>query len=252
MLDPEAVPIARNELVELLRYAVVGLEVVREGLAVQFACREVAHLFQHRVRSQDPAFEIERHHADRRRIEDRPELSLARSERVLRALALGDVDHHSLPVGEAGRLVLDDGRLLGHPDHVAVTGDHPVLGDERRQGAARARVLVDHPVSVVRVQDLQPELVVGQPRLARIPHQALDLRAYVQRERVAGVIPTDEVHVHHDPGDPLDEPLEPPRQIHQGEARRAVGVLGMSHPRRAKKEGTTSRSPIIGSGAKRH
>jgi len=52
---------------------------------------------------------------------------------------------------------------------------------------------------------------------------------------VARVITADEVHVHHDPGDPLDETLEPPWQIHEGEAGRAVGVLGMTHPRRAKR-----------------
>ena len=58
------------------------------------------------------------------------------------------------------------------------------------------------------MEHLEPELVVGQPCLSRIPEQILDLRADVVRDRVRWVVDLDDVHVGDDAGDVLDQRLE--------------------------------------------
>ena len=65
-----------------------------------------------------------------------------------------------------------------------------------------------HPLGVVGMEHLEPELVVGQPCLSRIPEQVLDLRADVVRDRVRRVVDLDDVHVGDDAGDVLDQRLE--------------------------------------------
>ena len=116
------------------------------------------------VRLAHAAVELERHQPHRRRVEDRSVLPLARRQGVFGALALADVDHHALPVEVAGRLVARDRSVLAHPDDVPVLVDHAVLGVELGQVRARVRVRGGTPVAVVGVEDVEPQLVVGQPR----------------------------------------------------------------------------------------
>ena len=170
--------------------------------------RVVAHALEHPVGLEDPAVEAERHDADRGRLEDRAIAPLAGRERVLGVSAVGDVDHDALPVHAAAGLVLDHRCLLADPDDVPVAGDHAVLGEEGRERAPRLRVGRSHPLRVVGMEDLQPELVVGQPRLARIAEHVLDLGADVEGDRVGRIVGLDEVHVGDDPGDVLDQRLE--------------------------------------------
>jgi hypothetical protein len=58
------------------------------------------------------------------------------------------------------------------------------------------------------MEHVEPEFVFGQPGLARIAQELLDLRADVHRDRLVRVVRLDEIHVGDDPGDVLDEMLE--------------------------------------------
>jgi hypothetical protein len=139
---------------------------------------------------------------------DRNCRSLAASASCARLRSV-NVDHHPLPVESPGGLVLDDGGLLAHPDHTPVGGEHAVLGAERRERLSCPRVRLDHAGAVVGMENVEPELVVGQPRIARVAQQLLDLGADVDGNRVARVVRLDDVQVGGDPGDVLDQPLEP-------------------------------------------
>src|SRR2546421_8264 len=146
---------ARHEVVEPLHgRSVTGFEVVVQGPIVESARWVVADLLQCRVRLEDAPVETDGHDADRGGIEDRPELTLARRQRSLGAFAVGDVDHDALPVGGTADRILDDGGLLAHPDDAAVARDHPVLGEEGREGAARLGIGGDHALGVLGVQDV--------------------------------------------------------------------------------------------------
>ena len=236
VLDLAAVGLTRAQRVDDALDAVVGIEIVGERPPVQRARGVVAHLLEHRVGLEDQAVEAERHHPDRRGVEHRAELLLARAECLFRAFAVGDVDHHALPVRDAGRLVDDDLRLLAHPDDAAVARDHAVLGEERRQRRARILVLGGLALPVVRMEHLEPELVLVQPRLARVAHERLDLRADVQRRRMSRVVGEDAVEVGHDAGNALDQALEPAhrrvvhgvvfaRSLHGSRSRRSRTVV---------------------------
>ena len=82
------------------------------------------------------------------------------------------------------------------------------------------------------MQDVQPELVVGQPRGVWIAQQLLDLRADVDGDRGAWIVGLDEVHVDDEPGDVLDEPLKRAFDVRAGVSGgvRAVGAGGRVTP----------------------
>ncbi len=78
----------------------------------------------------------------------------------------------------------------------------------RRERAPRCDVRSDHPLAVVRVEDVEPELVLGQPRLAGVAQQLLDLGADVDRQRDPGVVGLNDIEVDDEARDVLDEVRE--------------------------------------------
>ena len=160
------------------------------------------------VRLADVPVEVERHQSHRRRVEHRAVLPLARRECVLGVLALADVDHHALPVQKTGRLVAADRRMLAHPDDVPVLVDHSVLGVQLGQIRARLCVRSCTPVAIVGVEDLEPQLVLVQPRCELVAKKILDLRADVERQRLVRVVGLYEVQVDDQARDGLEHGLE--------------------------------------------
>ena len=166
VLELESVFAARRECLDAALHFIAGFEVDGEARLRRAIPEDERAPARPRVfASSTLPLEIDRHQPDRGGVEDRTVLPLARRKRLLCALSVGDVDHHALPVHRAGELVLHHGRLLAHPDDASVSGDHPVLREERREGAPRCDVRGDHPLAVVRVEDVEPELVLGQPSL---------------------------------------------------------------------------------------
>jgi hypothetical protein len=112
-----------------------------------------------------------------------PELGLEPRAILLGALALGDVDQEPLhPACTAVQLV-EEVRLVVHPDDAAVAGDVAVLLAERLAGGAEALRRLDDPLEVVRVDELQEDVAVGLPLLRARAEQRLDLRADVAVRR---------------------------------------------------------------------
>ena len=59
------------------------------------------------------------------------------------------------------------------------------------------------------MENLEPELVVAEPRGARVSQQLLDLGADVEREGAARVVGLDDVQIDDDARDAFDQALEP-------------------------------------------
>ena len=130
----------------------------------------------------------------------------------LRALAVGDVEHHALPGDGVPVRVPDHHGPVGEPAHPAVARDHPVLGLERLAGLLDPPVLGGHALTVLRVDRREPHGRVTHPLLAADAQQVLDaLVDEDQGEPVAG-----EVLGVDDRGQLVDE--------------RAVAGLGLAHP----------------------
>jgi hypothetical protein len=108
---------------------------------------------------------------------------------------------------------------------VPVAVNHPVLGEERRERAAGIGVGRHHPLAVVRVQYIEPELVLVHPCGVRITEETLDLRADVEGDRGARVVGLHQIHVDDDPGDVFDQPPELLRGVF--ERTRFRGVIGV-------------------------
>ena len=85
-------------------------------------------------------------------------------------------------------------RLVAHPHDATVATDEPVLGREGLAGLVRPLGELDDPVSVLRVQVVDPELRVPQAFPRREAEQPLVLRADVQ----GGAHVVDRVLIHDD------------------------------------------------------
>jgi hypothetical protein len=85
------------------------------------------------------------------------------------------------------------------------------------EGAACLGIGCHHPLAIVRMQHVQPKLVLIQPRGVRVTEEILDLRTDVERGRGARVVGLDEVHVDDDSGDVLDQPPELSRGVFRPE-----------------------------------
>ena len=110
-----------------------------------------------------------------------------------------------MPAGDA---VLDNGSLLAHPDDESVARDHPILREEGGERCTGRRVRLDHPLPVVGMENVEPELILVQPGGALVAQQILDLRADVDGQRRSRVVRLDEIQVDHEARDVLDQILE--------------------------------------------
>src|SRR5690349_1355261 len=106
---------------------------------------------------------------------DRGLLGGRTTQLLLGRLALGDVVEDAVPNRRAGLVGLEHG-LVEDPDRATVAGDHPVVDRRRVAGAERlARLLLERALSVVGVQQLRPELRIGEPLLRRVAENLFDL-----------------------------------------------------------------------------
>jgi hypothetical protein len=134
----------------------------------------------------------------------------APGERLLRCLAVADINHHTQPVRRAADRILDHRGLLADPDRAAIASDHPILGKQRVEIRPRLGVCLGHPLGVAGMDDVQPQLVVGQPRVTGIPQHRFDLRADIDRMRVARIVQLHPVQIGDHTGSALDQGLEAP------------------------------------------
>ncbi len=119
-------------------------------------------------------------------------------------VARGDVLEVALDVHRAAVRPRDDHLVVADPDHGAVPGHEAVRGRRLGPTAPVAGLdLTQHPRAVVGMQALDEELGVGEPFLARVAEQPLDLRADVERR--AAVVERVDVD---DDGELLDDRTE--------------------------------------------
>ena len=98
--------------------------------------------------------------------------------------------------------------MLAHPDDVPVLVDHPVLGVELGQVRARLCIRGCTPVAIVGVEDVEPQLVLVQPRRELVAEKILDLGADVERQRLVRVVGLHEVQVDDQARNGLEHGLE--------------------------------------------
>src|SRR5215211_7547719 len=154
------------------------VDVVQDLLpvAVQLRDRTPDHLARLEPQSVQPyafrerelAREVQGEQHDGHVGDDAAQPQLALFERLLRALALGDVELYALPKSGAVLLVPHQDGLVADPYHAPVSGDLPVLHTERLAGLVRAGVFGQHLLAVFGVQQLDPELGVFYEGLQRI------------------------------------------------------------------------------------
>jgi hypothetical protein len=96
---------------------------------------------------------------------------------LLQPLALGHVGLDAQPVEGLALLVVHQGRLVPDPNHRAVPGDLPVLQRRRVPRPVGALVLGQHPLPVVRVEDLDPVSGLGEGFLSGVALDRLVLGA---------------------------------------------------------------------------
>ena len=98
--------------------------------------------------------------------------------------------------------------MLAHPDDVPVLVDHAVLAVELGQVRARLCVRRGAPVAIVGVEDVEPELVLVQPRGEFVAQKILDLWTDVERERLVRIVRLDQVQIDDQARNALEHGLE--------------------------------------------
>jgi hypothetical protein len=145
--------------------------------------------FRRRVPRGDPPLEIDRDDRRRAELQQRleelllpPHLRLAAAQRILRPLALGDVDQEALDVARRPVLVPLDHGLVPHPDRPSIASHQAVLErPARHPGGEDPREIGQDQLPVVGVQELGEEPGIGQPVLGGVAEQAFHLGADVDR-----------------------------------------------------------------------
>jgi hypothetical protein len=107
------------------------------------------------------------------------ELGLAVAERLLGHLSLGDVEQEPLEDQRLSPLVPHNQALVTDPDDASVGRDQPVLGAQRASSRPRARVVLKHALTVIRMEHPHEEVRFGLPALRRVAEHPLDVRARV-------------------------------------------------------------------------
>ncbi len=102
------------------------------------------------------------------------------AEVVLDALLPGNVVHDTLPEQGQAILVPHQHGLVADPDGIPLAGEHTVLHAERLAVLFGPRVLGQHALAVVGVEERLPDLRVRHPLFRRVPEQLLHPRAHVQ------------------------------------------------------------------------
>ena len=126
----------------------------------------------------------------------RARLLLAREqprEGVLRAPALGDVEHEAEQMARPAGLVVRDADAVVQPDDVAGQRQRPILELVVAAAAVGERLpLRGHAPAVIRMHGGDPELRVGEPALDGIAEDALGLLAHEgELQRVDVGLPED-------------------------------------------------------------
>jgi hypothetical protein len=75
--------------------------------------------------------------------------------------------------------VADEDRVIANPHEAAVGAEQAVLGYEVPAGFVRGPVLLDHPLAVVRMQHVDPDVGTRHPLRGRDPKDLFGLRAGV-------------------------------------------------------------------------
>ena len=145
--------------------------------------------------------------------------AVARRQRLLGQLAIGDVGEHALPAAGAVGRVHED-RVVVHPHRAAVPADDAVLDVVVLTGLVRADRLRDHPVAVVGVDHAHPHLRVGDALGGGVAGESLVLRAHVH----GGGDLVDRVDVDHG-GQLFHERAE----ALLGDLEGAFGILALGH-----------------------
>ena len=152
---------------------VVGMEQLHEQLGPgrPVAGRVAEHRLDLRARVHIRARFVEPIDVDgeRERLDERPVPVLGPSQRLLRLLALGDLDREALAHVQAAVERLDRHRLVLDPHDAPVGGDHPVLVPERLATVVRCLPLAEDALAVVLVQRALEETRRHEPLLGRVP-----------------------------------------------------------------------------------
>ena len=117
------------------------------------------------------------------RVERRADDGLAREQRRLPLLLLGDVEDVALDAERHAVLVVHEHALVAHPRVGAVAAQHPVLALEALARVDQGGRLRDHTVVVVGMQDLHEEVGVRRPFLGRVAEHLGGLGTDVEARR---------------------------------------------------------------------
>jgi hypothetical protein len=94
---------------------------------------------------------------------------------------VGDVLHEAVEEQAPRRGIADHAGLVAPPDHLLVPAPHPVLRDERVAVGHGALDQREHPVAVLAVEPLPPQLGIGRPFPGVEARHLVDLRAHEDR-----------------------------------------------------------------------
>ncbi len=98
---------------------------------------------------------------------------------LLGQLLLGDVGEHAVPAGTA-RVIGHQHGVVADPHDPTLAIDHPVLaGTSLEDAVGRFGLGVNHPISVLGVQSIQPQTGVVHPLMRREAEKILNPRADV-------------------------------------------------------------------------
>ena len=114
---------------------------------------------------------------------------LALVEGSLGLAAVGDVDHVALHVQRRSRLVVDEHGGVMDPHGAAVARGQAIFAVERSAALVHRCECRQHPLAIVRIQQVAEKIRVGHPFRRRVSDQVCNLRADVHG--AAGVQPLD-------------------------------------------------------------